>query len=316
MDFPIDDARDISFFKISTFSKYQKSAVKQQLLDGLKSGQLEPACHWTTEMVCSGQFIELWELILLFFGKHINLGNPKLALYLDYRFQLFRDAASKTSDDLNLRNCLVIRQLFAEIVAVLCLSVKRPGMDQVKVKKEDLNLASVNGGTFKATNAEFIKPFLKEGDPLDIYAPLNELCFALAGKNTLSACYWIEWVTLYERTKKPAVRCIDRECSPQKKYASDVIWIIWDILVSYAADGLNKKLADATFNLFRLHYTPGANEKRRFLLYFVVLLCCDPFDAGTPMIADKLALETVVAKFNLFYRDIRKRSIRLKTDAD
>jgi len=263
-------------------------------------------------LVCSGHFADLWELVLFFFGKNVNVANPKLALYLDYRFQTFRDSASKTPNELDLRNNPVVRQLFAEIIAVLCLSVKRPGTDQVKVRKEDLDLASAGGASFKAPNTEYIKPFFQDGDPLDLNTPMNELCFAIASKDTLKACYWIEWVVLYSRCKTPTPQFAPRGCAPSKRHAGDVIWIVWDILISYCPDGLHKKLADATFNLFRLHYTPGAKERRRFLMYFVVALCCDPVDQQIPIIADKAALDTVIERYPLFYRDIRKFSIRLK----
>jgi len=310
MDYAIEDVRDASFFKLCTFSQYQKAKVKEKWLECLKNSQLEPACYWTTEFVCSGHFADLWELILYFFGKHVHLGNPKIALYLDYRFQRFRDVASKAADELELRNNAVVRKLFAEIAAVLCLSVKRPGVDQVKVKKEELDLSGSTG--FKATSSDFIRPFFRDGDPMEVFAPLNELCFALASKNTLTACYWVEWVLLYQKTKTPSPRCADRPCAPKAKYAGDLVWIVWDVLISYAPEGLHKKLADATFNLFRLHYTPAMNEKRRFLMYFVASLCCDPFDPATPMIADEAAVQTVLAQHNTFYRDIRKHSIRLK----
>jgi hypothetical protein len=311
MEYPIEDARDASFFKICTFSQYQKTKVKEKWIECLKNSQLEPACHWTTELVCSGLFADLWELILFFFGKFIHLGNPKLALYLDFRFQRFREVAAKTADELDLRNHPVIRKLFAEIAAVLCLSVKRPGVDQVKVRKEELDL-SASGSAFKASSSDFIRPFFREGDPLDLFAPLNELCFALASKNTLAACYWIEWVLLYQKNKTPAPRCADRPAAPKPKYAGDVVWLLWDIVISYAPEGLHKKLGDAAFNLFRLHYAPAVNEKRRFLLYFVAALSCDPFDPATPMIADEGAVQTVLEQHHTFYRDIRKHSIRLK----
>lgn len=313
MEYPIDDARDASFFKVCTFSKYQKTKVKEQWLEALKSGDREAACYWTTEMVCSGQFVDLWDLILHFYGKFVNLGNPKLALYLDCRFQLFRTSAEGIKDELELRNKMVVRQLFAEIVGVLCLSAKRPGTDQVKVKKEDLNLME-STAPFKAPNSNYAKPFFKDQDPVEVYAPLNEMCFALSGKQTLRACYWIEWILLFERAKKPAPRCASRGYVTSKKNDGDLIWMIWEILIAYVAEGLPHKIANATFNLFRLHYSPSANERRRFLLYYMVTLCCDPFDAETPIVGDKAALEEVVKQCNTFYRDIRKHSIRIKTD--
>ena len=124
MEYPIDDARDASFFKLTTFSKYKRLDVKRELLQSLVEGQLEACCYWTTELVCSGNFADLWETILFHFGKYVACANPKLAVYLDVRFNTFRDVAQEEPSELELRNKVVIRQLFAELMCVLCLSPK------------------------------------------------------------------------------------------------------------------------------------------------------------------------------------------------
>jgi hypothetical protein len=309
LTYPIDDVRDASFFTTSTFSKYQKSKVKEKLVEALTNSQLEPTCYWTTELVCSGLFADLWDLLIFFFGKYVHIGNPKLALYLDLRFQIFKRHASRCADEMGLRNVAAVRQLFAEITCVLCLSVKRPGVDQVKVKKEDLEISR---DLLRAPSADFVKPFFRDGDPMELYAPLNELCFALSSGRTLTACYWIEWIALYAKTK--GARCFPRNYVDGKKNVTDVVWIMWDVLRAYVKPGLAEKATEATVNLFTMHYTASTFTKRRFLLYFVVALCCDPVDASAEMVSDKAKLEEVIPECALFYRDIRSKSIRLKKD--
>jgi hypothetical protein len=307
--YPIDDVRDSSFFSNSTFSKYQKTKVKEKLIESLTNSQMEPTCYWTTEMVCSGQFSDLWDLLLFFFSKYVHTGNPKLVLYLDYRFQLFKKHAAKAADELDLRNVAAVRQLFAEITCVLCLSVKRPGLDAVKVSKEDLEVCK---DRLKAPSADYVKPFFKDGDPLELYAPLNELCYAISAGRTLTACYWIEWVVLFAKAK--GASCAPRRYVDGKKTSTDIIWIVWDILRAYAKPGLPEKAAYAAVNLFCSRYTSATFSKRRFLMYFAVSLCCDAVDTTSEIVADKEKLEQVIPQCSLFYRDIRAKSIRLKKD--
>jgi hypothetical protein len=304
MDFKIDDCRDSSFFTVSTFSKYQKTEVKKKWVESAAKSDLEATAYWTTELVCSGLFSELWELILFFFAKYV--GNPKLVMYLDYRFQIFKKNALG-ANELELRNNATVRKIFAEIGCVFCLSPKKPGLDQVKVKKDELEL---NRERLKAPSADFIKPFFQDGDPMDLFTPLNELCFAVHSGLSYSACYWIEWLLLYDKVKP--TRCLPRGYVDNKKLSTDVVWIVWDILRAYAKPGLAEKAVEATLNLFCLRFTASCIEKRRFLLYFAVSLCCDPVDPNVEMVPDKERLALIIPKCALFYKDIRKKSIRLK----
>jgi hypothetical protein len=67
--------------------------------------------------VCSGLFVDLWELILSFYAKYIHKGNPKLPIYIHMRFQTFRQIAEGV-EELSLRNVHEIRVLFVERVCL------------------------------------------------------------------------------------------------------------------------------------------------------------------------------------------------------
>ena len=311
MEYPIEDARDPTFFKLTTFSKYKRADVKQALLRSLVEGQLEPCCYWTTELVCSGHYSDLWEIVLLFFGKYVHSGNPKLAVYLERRFHVFRDAARSEPIELELRNKVVVRQLFSEIMCVLCLSPKRLGLDAVKVKKDELDASR---GRMRATNAEFARPYFRAGDPMELYTALNEIAFSLSADKTMDACYWLEWFMLYESVKKPAPRGMARAYVEGKRAATEPIWMVWDVLLAYAKakSVLAEKVARATLGLFCLHYTPAANERRRFLMYFVIALVCEDVKMEGDIVPDRKVIEAVFPKCSLMYRDVRKHSVRLK----
>lgn len=61
----IEDIRTADQFKLITFSKYKRTEVKKEWLNSMNKELLEACCYWTTELICSGLLVDLWELILL-----------------------------------------------------------------------------------------------------------------------------------------------------------------------------------------------------------------------------------------------------------
>ena len=62
----LNDKRTINEFKNKTFSKYSKTKVKKELLKSLYNSLIEPSCYWSVELICSGHYQDLWEIILLY----------------------------------------------------------------------------------------------------------------------------------------------------------------------------------------------------------------------------------------------------------
>jgi hypothetical protein len=252
-------------------------------------------------MVCSGYFPELWDTIFLFFAKYIYLANPKLPLYLDLRFQQFRAEAAQVKNDLDLRNCLVVRRIFAEIVAVLCVSPKRLGQEYVVVHPSNLTLTTLHE-KLRAPDMSYLTVF-QPTDPKELFVPFNELAYALVTKKAVEAFYWLEWVLLFEQTCKKRFGVAPRAYSA--RYASDVVWLFWDVVLQRSQQ---PKISQATLNLFLVQFSPACKARRRYLLYFAILLCCEPV-VQVDIVQDKQLVEAVTNKCNLLYKEIKKNEV-------
>jgi hypothetical protein len=301
----MDDPRPASAFKIRTYSGHQRVAVRHALLKALTGGSLEPACHWTAELVASGLYADVWDTALLFFGRHVHAGNPRLVSYLALRADSFRDLVRAAPTELSLRNVPAVQRLFAEMMCVLCASPKRHPTDAVKVPAGAFVLTDLHA-KLKAPRGDFAK--LLPGDAPEVVIPYNELAYALASKRALEACYWLEWVLEFERAcAKKKQRCVGAP-RPYVEGRKDLVWIFWDqVFAALAERPAHEKLARATLRLFCGRFTPALPDAKRYLLYFAVALCCDPVDPSLELVYDKAGVDAVLAKCHLSYKDLVPR---------
>ena len=249
-------------------------------------------------------------------GKHIHLGNPKMAIYLQMRFQVFRNIVSQGfyTTELQLRNNISIRRLFAELVCNIALSNKKPSFESIKINRaEEFDITQMSE-RLKATSTTFIEPVFQPKDPKEILIAMNEFAYNISPevRNMNNACYWIEWLTEFDgicKGKKEPTRCEARNYPVENKYRRDIIWMVWDTLTHYVEerkDAFLKKVLSALLDLFCIKYTTASSKKRRYLLYFAVGLLTEAVPTGVEMIADKVVLENVVSQINNVYKQIKK----------
>ena len=318
----INDKRTQKEFKGITFSQYKKTQVKKQLLNDLFSGNHEQACYWSAEFICAGHFAELWEIILLFMGKNIHLGNPKLPLYIDLRYNDFKEIVNGgyIDNELKMRNNQKIRTLFAEIICVLCNSHKRNPFTAIKVKTSDFNLQNING-KLKAENLDYGRTIFKSKDPKDLFIAINEFMYNISNKvkNITEAFWWLEWIIAYENTckknKKNILTASRRNMPVSSNLQTDIIWIIWDGILyqsTYKSKSVTKLLRSLLTN-FCIRYSPGVKRKRKFILYFAISLLLLPSDLSIKIIEGEEIIQKIKERINIIYKQVKKNEIQPKT---
>jgi len=311
----INDIRSSTDFRGYTFSNYKKTDAKKLMIEAMNKSKVEPACYWCAEMICAGHFSDVWEIILFYTSKYIHLGNPKIAIYLDMRYNVFRNIMNQNfhASDIEVRNNPKIRRLFAEIICTITLSEKKPSFEQVKINSNDEFDMTQITNKLRADSTSYIDDFFKPKDPRGLYIALNEFAYSVSstGSNMASACYWIEWVlefeTICKRRKEPVI-CVNRQYNIGDKFRCNVIWIIWDILLSGSEKHANciiDKTMKALLNLFCIKYTDATPKRRRYLLYYAVGLLTEQVTLNREILSNRELLYTVTNQIEELYKQIK-----------
>ena len=296
-------------FRTHTFSNFKKTKVLKELENCIYYQKKEEAFYWTGELICSGHVLELWNLFLVVLCKYVHINNPKLPLYIDKKFTDFKEYA-QASNDLELRNNEEIRTLLFSIVLILCESKRDTVLQDLHFEFKFENIFT----NLKAPNVDYIKPYFREGDPKEIYIPLNECAYHLIeSKNRMDIFYWIDWMIQYDelclKKKKPLV-CVEREFVTVK--STNMIWILFELLLSFQEPDVLYKIIQSLIRLFSIKYTPSTNKKRKHILNLCVLLIIhDSVDFTTKIIENTSVFIPIQENINLIFEQIKKNEIHI-----
>lgn len=321
----INDVRTQVEFKGTSFSNFKKTDVRKQFIENMKRGKLEQSCYWCAELICAGHYLDVWDIILHYFGKHIHIGNPKMIIYLEMRYSIFKSimTSGQFISEIHLRNNSQLRKLFAEIVSVLTISNKTHSFEPIKINRtEEFDLTQMSE-RLKAPNTEYATPIFLKEDPKELFIAINEFAYQLSkeASNTLVACYWIEWVIEFDlicKKKKQPCFC-ERRTSIQVegKFQRDIIWLLWDSLFYTCGKRQTPfldKLMKSLHEIFCIKYTTAAAKKRRYLLYLAVSLVTQTVPTNIELINDKKTVQNIIDRIDTVYKQIKKNEIAPKTD--
>jgi len=290
--------------------------------------RLDACAHWVAELLCAGHFSLLWEIILHYLAKYINLGNPKLPIYVLMRFNDFKGIIEETTiiQELDLRNNEALRHIFTELVCNLSVSNKNPAFQPIINLKHSSFVINELNELLRAPidHLETIHHLFENDDPRELFLIFTEFSFFVSPNNhqdQSNACYWVDWLIQYQqhcaKEKMPLICCRRTHIPVEYKYQTDVIWIIWDIL-TYITEStpLLHKIVKSILHLFCIQYKTTACLKRINLLFFAISLITKPCDFSIEIIPTvyKESVENIITNLDKFYKELKPSAITPKND--
>lgn len=284
----IYDSRTVVDFQKFTFSGHLRSHVYKVLDENIKLGHADYSCYWALELLCSGLTHSLWQTLFESTAKHINRGAPNAFLYLVSMYEKFAAHESQYSilNMTGIRNNAEARKLICDVSASLALSRKNKLPPLPKIKPEhDFQQVTITEN-LKAPSSNYARHIIKQGDPLDIYIPLNELYYSLRPetRDITKSLYWVAWILKYashfKKQNKRDYECAFRENDyVENKYCKLVIWLIWSVVLDAASKspqaGILKPYMDCLYKIHCLRWTPTLLKTRACFLITAIQYVCE-----------------------------------------
>ena len=182
-NFIINDTRKVNEFHKKTYSGYLKKDVLDILFKKVDESSLEEVCIWCVEIVISGYFEDLWERIILYYSKYININSPYIPYHIFIRLNQFLKI-SKHEDFkknfLDMRNSQEVRNHFCEMVCMITNATKmRKPIALTKMNNNDFS-KNVFEGKLKARDYSNAVKILTHSDPKEMTIIVNELSYHIS----------------------------------------------------------------------------------------------------------------------------------------
>jgi len=298
----INDSRKIKDFKEQVFGGYKLSACSSALDKAFMEDKIEPALHWSLQLLLSGIIQPLWNKCITFASRAIHISNPTFPEFLYNKTQAWLNITENpqyTKDNiLALRNHPSVRLLLAEMITIIALSKKRKLPVLPRIKKEEFIIEHFKSKLIAKDNS-LVDGVFQDGDPAEIRIAANEMAYQLYNNNLAKTLYWLNWILEWEKinTKKYGkYECASRVMSGiDSKYYHDVVWLIWSVLNRLR--GLKFTISGAAINnqieylwkMYCFRFTPGTRVRKLPLIIWAILYMIENIDMNIPLV-DKPAV--------------------------
>lgn len=299
-------------FTKSSFSKYKKKYIIDELITAIYYNRKEDALFYTGEMLCSLYILDLWYIYIAFYCKYIHIHNIKIPIYLEQKFNEFRNISNKLNDDFELRNNKKIRILFFTLTLLYCEIDKVNEISHIPLA---FNIETIHSN-LKADNIDYIKPFFKKNDPKEIYFLFNELVYHIdVTKHKIDIFYWIDMIIdfdLFYIKKKNQIYIENRDFyNENEKKGKNIVWLLWEILLYYSEskDKLIKKTIHSLFELFKIRYSHVSNKKFKSIFYLVIILILENSNLDTKLIENTSIFKDLEEQIHKVFSLLKKKEI-------
>ena len=184
-------------------------------------------------------------------------------------------------------------------------------VNYVGVPHDDFNMALIYI-KYKAPSQEYITPFYKENDPKHMISFFNEFIYNIESKNCFRAYYWLEYILGYEKIlhkyKEKSFAHIRDFIIVSSTYARDIIWIFWEILLTYAEQkgAIYFKLATSSFYLFSSRYSTISKQSKKYFIYLVISFLTNDIDINIPIMDTDFDMDVIHQHTTDIYNELKK----------
>lgn len=313
----INDNRTPNYFKNTTFSNYQKKSVFSELQKAIKSSNIESSCHWLVEAHCSGYIDEIWDKLIIFGSSLVNSNVPKLPSYIFNRYQSYLEhiggTDAKTSVLLSSRNNATIRYQLTEVICLLSTCEKKdlPKANSIKPYEVDINWIK---GNKRLIDNMYMKPsFIRENDCKEIHIIIYQFIqyLTIAKKDIHNAIYWMSWLIAWENKNKnnPLAQIESRDITGlDPKYQKDIIWIIWETIITETNDRNNSSLStqiQCLYQLYKFNFSQSKRKSRIPLIIHAISLLTLNIEWSSQLTNKQNVIKQVCVQINKLYMDLQ-----------
>ncbi len=321
----LNDTRALAEFKQATFGGYPRNKVLSTLDKSITEGKIVHACYWAYQLLASGQAGALWDKLIGYIYKNINIANPLLPYWLlthDITWTRMISMKEYAKEGiLQLRNNQQARNLITEMVAMACLSRKRK-LDTLTLKIKDTDFIIANfHAKCQVRNNIMISGLLGPNDPSEIRIAANEFCYNLVNKQLQEALYWLNWILFWEKinVKKYKIFVVQPRGIEgiQTADQKDVIWLVWSIIQQVKTKLLDSlrittntsitkidSQLDALWKLYLHKWKPANKIKKLPIIYWTLQMLIYPCDWQIPVIERPELFIKACAQSNLLFERI------------
>ncbi len=287
------DLRETRDFKQISISGYKKLDVSRAFQAALINSKLEDALRWCVELHCTGMNAKIWETLYVVYLQYIHVNNPHLYRYfIRRRKDYFRLISPYPSGhEAFTRNDQTIRNLYAEMVAIVSLSKKTPLFNNKSIPNlspkllyDKMELKKRMLGHPVTQIAAYYDP----SDPGEIKLGLNEIYSNIYDDrgNFPIFAFWIMWLEKIGAFKKKQqsnleISLFDMQeefkCCPtviegvKEEYQTHWVWKVWKFILDYKRRRSLSKEAEAfierAFEDFVDEFKPAQYNRKKYLIY-------------------------------------------------
>jgi hypothetical protein len=308
-------------FNKLTFSQHNKRFVCDELTTAIYYNKTEESLKLTAEMLASSYIKELWFTYINYYSKYIHASNIKFPIYLNNKYNDFKEIACSHKSDLDLRNNYDIRKLFFTITYILCNLPKDNIFECATFK---LDIPTLRKQT-RATSTEFVDKYYTDDDPKDYYMLINEFTYHLEKTQDKTwILYWINCVVELEthfRKQNKSFVCSVRQLPLPVPNETNIIWLLWYIIiqVSHSKSNLIQKSVQSLFEIFTIKYTKQTNKKQKSLIGVAALMNYHIGDVNVKLVTNMDELSTLDKHITTIFTALQKKQIwekPIKTDKE